>query len=108
MPGSNWVPRSWLELRIDSVAKPSDAIVVTCADGVNSALAAATLRSMGYTDVSVLTDGLRAWRAANQPVETGLTGVTSPPDDVLPIRRSYAEMMNYLRWEEELGKKYHP
>jgi hypothetical protein len=25
---------------------------------------------------------------------------------VLPVRRSYAEMLNYLRWEEELGEKY--
>jgi hypothetical protein len=29
-----------------------------------------------------------------------------PPDDVLPVRRSYAEMLNYLRWEEALGEKY--
>ena len=106
VPGSSWVPRSWLELRIDDVAQPTDSVVVTCADGVNSALAASTLRKMGYTDVSVLTGGLKAWRDANQPVERGLTGVTSSPDDVLPVRRSYAEMMNYLRWEEELGKKY--
>jgi hypothetical protein len=32
--------------------------------------------------------------------------VTEAPNDVLPARRSYAEMMNYLRWEEELGRKY--
>lgn len=106
VPGSSWVSRGWLELRIAYVAQPSEAVLVTCADGVNSALAASTLRSMGYADVSVLKGGLKAWRDANQPVERGLTGVVSPPDDVLPVRRSYAEMMNYLRWEEELGNKY--
>ena len=30
-----------------------------------------------------------------------VTGVTKTPDDVLPVSRSYAEMLNYLRWEEE-------
>ena len=37
---------------------------------------------------------------------SGLTGVMRAPDDVLPVRRSYAEMLNYLRWEEALGEKY--
>jgi hypothetical protein len=46
------------------------------------------------------------WTAAGLPVERGLTGVTSIPNDVLPAQRSYAEMHNYLRWEEELGHKY--
>jgi hypothetical protein len=54
----------------------------------------------------VLEGGTAAWRAAGLELETGLTGVTRPPDDVLPVRRSYAEMLNYLRWEEELGEKY--
>ena len=32
----------------------------------------------------------------------------SPPTDVLPtgIDRNYADMVNYLRWEEALGHKY--
>jgi hypothetical protein len=42
------------------------------------------------------------------PVETGLTGAMSPPTDVLPAgtNRNYADMVNYLRWEEALGLKY--
>jgi hypothetical protein len=32
------------------------------------------------------------------------------PDDVVPAGpdRSYADMINYLRWEERLGHKYAP
>jgi rhodanese-related sulfurtransferase len=107
VPGSRWLSRSWLELRITEVAPVKQApLVVTCAGGVGSVLAAATLRDLGYSDVSVLEGGLAAWRLEGLPVETGLTGLTQAPDDVLPVRRSYAEMLNYLRWEEELGHKY--
>ncbi len=81
-------------------------LVVTCPDGINSTLAAASLRANGYSSVRVLDGGIAAWRGAGLPIETGLTGVTQAPDDILPVRRSYAEMLNYLRWEEELGEKY--
>jgi 3-mercaptopyruvate sulfurtransferase SseA len=81
-------------------------LAVTCQDGVNSTLAAGTLSGLGYGNARVLEGGTSAWRAAGLPTERGLTGVTDPPNDVLPIRRSYAEMLNYLRWEEELGEKY--
>ncbi len=107
VPGSRWLSRSWLEPRIaDYVPSPSTPVTITCADGINSALAAATLRDLGYDDVSTLEGGTAAWIQAGLPVETGLTGVTDPPNDVLPVRRSYAEMLNYLRWEEDLGEKY--
>ena len=112
VPGASWVPRGWLEFRIGDVAPDKDApIVVTCADGgAQSALAAATLTGMGYTDVSTLEGGTSAWRASGRDVEVGLTGVMSPPNDNLPMGpdRGYADMVNYLRWEEELGHKYAP
>jgi rhodanese-related sulfurtransferase len=109
VPGSHWLSRSWLEPRIAEIV-PSRAttIAVTCADGVNAALAAATLRDLGYEHVVALDGGLGAWAKAGLTIETGLTGVTDAPNDVLPVRRSYAEMLNYLRWEEELGEKYLP
>ena len=42
------------------------------------------------------------------PDRAGLTGVMRPPDDVVPAGpdRGYADMINYLRWEEKLGHKY--
>jgi hypothetical protein len=41
-------------------------------------------------------------------VELGLSGVMSSPNDVVLSGpdRNYADMMNYLRWEEALGEKY--
>ena len=49
-------------------------IAVTCVDGVNAALAGATLLEMGYTDVSALDGGVAAWRSEGLPIEQGLTG----------------------------------
>ena len=109
VPGSHWVPRGWLEDQIGAVAAgKGEPIAVTCSDGVASVLAGATLMEMGYPDVSVLGGGVNAWRKAGLPVETGLTGVMTPPVDVVVsgTDRTYADMMQYLRWEEELGRKY--
>ncbi len=38
----------------------------------------------------------------------GLSGVMSPPDDVVytDIDRNWAETVKVLRWEEDMGKKY--
>ncbi|RPH81548.1 MAG: hypothetical protein EHM88_11060, partial [Candidatus Rokuibacteriota bacterium] len=109
VPGACWVSRSWLELRIAEVAADTGApIVVTDDDGHDAALAAATLLELGYTDVATLAGGTTAWREDGRPLERGLTGVLRPPDDVVPAgpERSYADMINYLRWEEKLGHKY--
>ncbi len=108
-PGAKWLSRSWLEIEIgESVPDKSTAITVTCTSGRNSALAAVTLGELGYTNVSVLEGGMAAWREAGLPVEQGLTGIVRPPADInyLGVDRSYGEMMNYLRWETELGYKY--
>ncbi|MXY46648.1 MAG: rhodanese-related sulfurtransferase [Chloroflexi bacterium] len=109
IPGACWVPRGWLEAQIADFAPDKAApVVVTCADGIASTFAAATLADGGYTDVAVLEGGMRAWRQAGIGVEQGLSGVMSTPADVVPAGtdRGYADMMNYLRWEEELGRKY--
>ena len=65
---------------------------------------------MGYSDVSTLDGGTGGWLASGRDVEVGLSGVMSPPNDNLPMGpdRGYADMVNYLRWEEELGRKYAP
>jgi len=107
LPGSTWVPRSWLELRIAGEAPSKQThLTVTCPDGIGSTLAAIRMRDLGYEHIAVLAGGLAAWRKAGLAIETGLTGVIQAPNDVLPASRSYAEMLNYLRWEEELGEKY--
>jgi rhodanese-related sulfurtransferase len=109
VPGSRWLSRSWLEPRIGALAADQQApIVLTDADGRSAPFAAAALGERGYGNVAMLAGGLKAWREAGLPLETGLSGVMAPPDDVVPAgpERSHADMMNYLRWEEALGRKY--
>jgi rhodanese-related sulfurtransferase len=111
VPGSRWVPRGWLELWIGDAAPSKNApVTVTCTDGRGAPLAGATLRDLGYADVSVLDGGMAAWLRAGFPVETGLAGVMAAPTDVVPAGpdRNFADMQNYLRWEEALGTKYGP
>ena len=109
VPGSRWVPRGWLELWIgDVVPSKTTPVTVTGVDGVGAALAAATLKELGYPNLSVLDGGMAAWQKAGLPVERGLSGVMTPPTDVVPAGpdRNFADMQNYLRWEEALGEKY--
>jgi rhodanese-related sulfurtransferase len=109
VPGARWVPRGWLELWIGEIVPSKDTpIAVTCNDGRASALAAATLKELGYRQLSILEGGMDAWRKADLPVERGLSGVMAPPTDLVPAGpdRNFADMQNYLRWEEALGHKY--
>jgi rhodanese-related sulfurtransferase len=111
VPGARWLSRSWLELRIAELAPDRKTpIVVTDEDGQEAALAAATLLEQGFADVTALAGGTAAWQREGRALEQGLTGVLRPPDDVVPAGpdRSYADMINYLRWEEKLGAKYAP
>jgi rhodanese-related sulfurtransferase len=105
VPGAAWLCRSRLETRIDAVAPDrAGALVLSCADGVQSTLAATTLGRLGYSSVRVLAGGVRAWQAAGQPVEAGPTRLLDEADDVVlkPYERGRAAMEAYLRWEEAL------
>ncbi len=107
--GARWVPRGSLELQVGDVAPTKEAAIgVICSDGRASTLAGATLKELGYRDVSVLEGGMQAWRREGLPVENGLAGVMTSPTDVviLGVDRNPAEMMHYLRWETALGDKY--
>jgi rhodanese-related sulfurtransferase len=111
VPGAHWVPRGWLELRIAEAAPARETpVAVTCLDGRNATLAGATLEELGYQSVTVLDGGMAAWQKAGLPVEKGLAGVMASPNDVVLSgpERNFADMMNYLRWEEALGYKYAP
>ena len=63
---------------------------------------------MGYENVASMEGGTRAWAAGGAPLETGLAGVMTPPNDLVSTGsgRNFADAINYLRWEEELGHKY--
>jgi rhodanese-related sulfurtransferase len=109
VPGARWVPRGWLELWIPDIAPSKTApVTVTGNDGRSATLAALTLMEVGYQRVTVLDGGMAAWLDAKLPVEKGLAGVMAPPTDVLLAGpdRNFADMQNYLRWEEALGQKY--
>jgi rhodanese-related sulfurtransferase len=105
LPGAIWIGRGRLELTIGRAAPdPTRRVLLTCADGVQSTLAAATLRRMGYAAARVLDGGVAAWRAAGLPIETGLGSMQGEADDVVqkPYERGRAAMEAYLRWEEAL------
>jgi len=105
VPGAAWLCRSRLE-RVAPAAAPDRArpVVVTCADGMQSALAGATLARLGHADVRVVDGGLARWKDAGQPVETGATRLLDEADDVVPrpFDRGRAGMEAYLQWEEAL------
>jgi len=46
---------------------PTARVIVVCASGARAALAAATLKDMGYENVAVLAGGLKGWMGAGLP-----------------------------------------
>ncbi len=75
IPGAVHVPRGMLEFRADPTGPyhqepfdPAKRIIVHCASGGRSALAAATLQDMGYSNVAHLDGGVNAWKEAGKPV----------------------------------------
>jgi 3-mercaptopyruvate sulfurtransferase SseA len=63
------------------------------------------LRRSGYTDVAVLSGGVRAWSAAGFSTEAGLDARLVEPNDVVlspSIRGSREDMQRYLEWEAKL------
>ncbi len=46
-------------------------VILYCGGGFRSALAADSLQKMGYTNVSSMAGGWRAWQAAGAPVDKG-------------------------------------
>lgn len=69
-PGALLISRGVLEGSIEEdVPDIKTPIILSCASGNRSALAAQSLTEMGYTDVRSLAGGFKAWVAAGQPVE---------------------------------------
>lgn len=65
IPGARWIPRGFLEPRIeDAVPRRDQPIVLYCAGGTRSALAARSLAELGYTQVKSLAGGFSAWKRA--------------------------------------------
>jgi rhodanese-related sulfurtransferase len=61
VPGAVHIPRGQLEGKVESLVDRDKNVVVYCAGGSRSALAADTLQQMGYDKVSSLKGGFRGW-----------------------------------------------
>src|SRR5690606_31951278 len=65
IPRAQWIPRGFLEIKIeDAVPERDQEIIVYCAGGTRSALAAQALAQLGYSRVSSMAGGFRAWKNA--------------------------------------------
>jgi rhodanese-related sulfurtransferase len=76
--GSVHAPRGMLEFYADPTSayhrpefQTERRVILHCASGGRSALAAATLAQLGYTDVAHLDGGLKAWKDQGMAVEAG-------------------------------------
>jgi rhodanese-related sulfurtransferase len=77
IPGARAIERTTLEWRLDPTSPwrsgdltTHDArVIVICAEGFSSSLAAASLRDLGLTNTTDVIDGVAAWKAAGLPIE---------------------------------------
>jgi sulfur-carrier protein adenylyltransferase/sulfurtransferase len=71
LPGAVHVPRGYLESRIEGSAPDKDSrVVLYCASGQRSALAAKTLgEELGYSNVESMTGGITLWKDRGFEVE---------------------------------------
>ena len=68
IPGALHIPRGYVELQIEGrVPDKSQAIVVYCAGGTRSALAAKALGELGYSDVVSMAGGFNKWKDQGRP-----------------------------------------
>jgi len=78
IPGALHIPRSVLEWRLDPDADPAfhnphvvgldQWLVLVCAHGESTSLAAATLQELGFSRATDVVGGFSAWNAAGLPV----------------------------------------
>ncbi len=77
IPGATMSPRGMLEFHADPATpyhldgfEHDRRVIVYCAAGSRSALAAATLQQLGYRDVAHLEGGFKAWLQEGYPIAT--------------------------------------
>ncbi len=68
LPGAIHIPRGFLESRVEAALPDRRSrVVVYCAGGARSALAARTLAELGYSDVASMAGGFGRWRDLSFP-----------------------------------------
>jgi rhodanese-related sulfurtransferase len=70
IPRAQWIPRGFLEIKIEDAVPDRDTeVILYCAGGTRSALAAQSLQTLGYGRVSSMAGGFRAWKNAGYAFE---------------------------------------
>jgi rhodanese-related sulfurtransferase len=69
IPGAHPVPRGVLEGTVEDRIPLDATVILYCAVGARSALAARSLEQMGFSRVENLEGGFQAWAGAGFPVE---------------------------------------
>jgi rhodanese-related sulfurtransferase len=70
--GATHLGRGVLERDVETmIPNKQTEIVLYCGGGYRSALAANSLRRMGYSNVASMTGGIKAWRDAGYPIDRG-------------------------------------
>ena len=73
IPGSVHIARGFLELRVErAVPDRETPVILYCASGTRSVLAARSLRELGYANVRSLAGGFTGWKRAGLPFEQPL------------------------------------
>jgi rhodanese-related sulfurtransferase len=91
--GARNVGRAFLEKYLPYLVPKRDVkVVLVCDDGLRSSHGAATARSLGYQDVSVLDGGLRAWKSAGGETFGGWSLTGKDFGERLLVEESIPEM----------------
>lgn len=69
VPAAVFIPRGQLETKVEAAISREQRVVIYCASGNRSALAAVTMMAMGYPDVVSMSGGFRGWVQAGGDVE---------------------------------------
>jgi rhodanese-related sulfurtransferase len=69
LPRAVHLPRGNLESKVEGMIDRAQKVVIYCARGNRSALAALTMKQMGYEDVSSMSGGIQGWADINGEIE---------------------------------------
>lgn len=69
LPHAVHLPRGNIETKVEAIIDRAQKVVVYCARGNRSALAALTMKQMGYENVASMSRGFQGWADINGEVE---------------------------------------
>lgn len=69
VPGALHISRGNLETKVEALIPRNATVVIYCASGNRSALAAVTMQEMGYESVASMATGFRGWAEAGGDVD---------------------------------------